>query len=303
VAKGGRAGVRTLQGPRKPNPEWKAEMTVLIAGCGYVGTELGLRLSEAGVDVVGLRRNAGHLPAALRPLSADLAEPDLADRLPPVESVVYAASAGASTEEAYRRAYVEGVGNLLRALTLRGMDVRRFVFVSSTAVYGEMDGGWVDEDTPPSPGGFRGEVMLEGERLVGQCPFPSTVLRLGGIYGPGRTRLMDRVRAGEAVCPGGGPLYSNRIHRDDAALALAHLLDLRDPAPTYLGVDGEPTPVCEVYRFLAGLLGAPEPRVDPSATRDRSNKRCSNRRLRGTGFRFRYPSFREGYRAVVAAGG
>lgn len=281
-------------------------MRVLIAGCGYVGTELGLRLAERGHRVFGLRRDPSDLPPPIEPVAADLLDHALVDRLPRVDRVVYAAAAGASTPEAYRRIYVEGVRNLLSALTDpdgasgspdRGPD--RFVFVSSTGVYGDCEGAPVDETTPTEPESFRGSQVLEGERVAKAGPLPATVLRLGGIYGPGRTRLLDRIRDGTAACPPGGPIWSNRIHRDDAAGALVHLLELPTPDAVYLGVDDRPTPICEVYRTLARMLDAPEPVVDESARRSRSNKRCINRRLRTSGFRFRYPSFEEGYRELI----
>lgn len=276
---------------------------VLIAGCGYVGTALGLKLAASGHTVWGLRRRPSELPPGIRPLQGDLLDPGLRDALPRVDAVVYAASADARSQEAYRRAYVDGVENLVRILSARPHLPQRFIFVSSTAVYGDAAGQEVDEETPPAPENFRGERVLEGEARVLGALEGGRVLRLGGIYGPGRTRLLDRIRAGEARCPGQGPVWSNRIHRDDAAGALAHLLTRESlEHRVYLGVDDEPAPLCQVYRFLAELLDAPEPVVDPEVGRTRSNKRCSNRRLREAGYRFAYPTYREGYRALVESG-
>lgn len=276
-------------------------MKVLIAGCGYVGEELGRQLAAEGHTVWGLRRSPHGLDPAIRPVRADLLDPQLARLLPPSDTVVFAASANESSEEGYRRIYVDGVRNVLSAL--RDRDVQRFLFVSSTAVYGDTGGETVDEATPANPENFRGATMLEGERAVLGDGIPATILRLGGIYGPERTRLLERVREGRARCPWGAPVWSNRIHRDDAAGAILHLLSLRDPAPIYLGVDREPTPLCTVYRELARLLDAPEPGMDaPEATRRRGNKRCSSRKLQESGYRFRFPTFREGYGGMIAAG-
>ncbi len=275
-------------------------MRVLIAGCGYVGTELGLRLGRAsGFEVWGLRRDPSRLPACIRPVRADLLAPALEGHLPHVDRVVYAASADAHSIERYRDAYVSGVDNLLGALDTLSDPPSRVIFVSSTAVYGDAGGAWVDEDTAPSPEGFRGAEVLRGEDLVRNGSIPGVALRLGGIYGPGRTRLIDRVRSGEARCSRHGPAWSNRIHRDDAAGALMHLLTMDDPDPIYVGVDDEPSPICDVYSYVAQLLGVPEPEVDPTLTAPRSNKRCSNRRLWTSGYRFEFPTFREGYRALV----
>ncbi len=276
----------------RPDP-----LRVLVAGCGYVGTALGLELAARGDRAFGLRRDPSGLPPGIEPVQADLLGPDLASRIPGVDAVVYAAAAGGGGEEGYRRTYVEGVDRLLGVL--EGLDPlerpRRFIFVSSTAVYGDAEGGWVDEDTPAEPEGYRGSTVLEGEARTLASPIGGVVLRLGGIYGPGRTRLPDQVRRGEARLAPGGPLWSNRIHRDDAAGALLHLLDLENPEAVYLGVDDEPAPLEDVYRWLARALDAPEPTEDPGRTRDRSNKRCSSRRLRESGYAFRYPSYREGY--------
>ena len=136
-------------------------------------------------------------------------------------------------------------------------------------------------------------------------PFPATVLRLGGIYGPGRASLIDKVRAGQAECSP-EPSWTNRIHRDDAAGALRHVLTAPDPAGVYLCVDREPAELCDIYRWLARRLGAPEPRVHAGAAdarkRTRSNKRCSSARLVASGYIYRHPTFREGFEAILASG-
>jgi nucleoside-diphosphate-sugar epimerase len=285
--------------------ESQSPRRVLIAGCGYVGTRLGEMLAARGDHPIGLRRDPSRLPPSIEPLAVNLLAEDLESRIPPVDLVVYAASADRSDEAAYRRVYVDGVDALLRVLESRPAGERpgRFVFVSSTAVYGDADGGWVDETTPTRPESFRGDVMVEGEARSLGSSIRGVVLRLGGIYGPGRTRIIDQVRAGRARCPGDGPIWSNRIHREDAAAAAMHLLDLPDPDDVYLGVDAEPAPLCQVYRWLASEIGAPVPPTDPAVSRDRSNKRCSSERLRASGFEFRYPTFREGYGAMLEESG
>ena len=136
------------------------------------------------------------------------------------------------------------------------------------------------------------------------------VLRLGGIYGPGRDRTVRRIAGGVARCPEPGR-YGNRIHRDDAARAVRHLLTLDQPADLYLGVDRDPAPLREVYGWVAEQLGVPDPcqgtaseepapgrRVGPGR---RSNKRCSSRRLEEAGFQFDYPTFRQGYADFIRA--
>ncbi|MDQ0754026.1 SDR family oxidoreductase [Arthrobacter sp. B3I4] len=292
-------------------------MTVLLAGCGDLGTEAALRFIAAGHRVVGWRRSPGKLPPSIEGVAADLTRGELPLVPANTTAVVVAIAADSPSEEAYRAAYVDGLSHVLDAVAASGAPIRRILFVSSTAVYGDADGGWVDETTTPSPGGFSGRIIREAEELLyrrlNDTGISPVVLRLGGIYGPGRTRLIDQVRGGNASLPAGSRL-TNRIHRDDAAAAIVHLCTMAaEPAPLYLGVDTEPAELGEVLRFLAGELGLPEPEPaagvraaggtggtgggEPSRG---GNKRVSSALLRGTGFDFQYPSFREGYRSVLA---
>jgi nucleoside-diphosphate-sugar epimerase len=279
---------------------------VLIVGCGYVGTALGQELAARGDLVWGIRRNPELLPPSIQPIQADILQTDALPGLLPdaPDVVVYAASAGGFSDHEYRAAYVDGVRSLLRALVRMGAQPERLLFTSSTGVYGRSDGAWVDEDTPPEPAAFNGSRVLEGEHLVLDGPFRGVVLRIGGIYGPGRTALLDRIRSGQAVCPP-EPVWSNRIHRDDCAGALLHLLDHPDPASIYIGVDREPADICTVMTWLADRLGVPRPgRVEGAGGTSRgSNKQCSSDRLVESGYQFRYPGYREGFEAVLAEEG
>lgn len=286
---------------------------ILIAGCGYVGSALAARLHDAGHRVLGLKRSAGGLPEGVIALRADLADADslaaaLAGVTAPIDVSVYAVAADASDDVAYRRAYVEAQRNLLVALRARDPMPKHVFFTSSTAVYAQGDGSWVDETSETTPHDFRGVRMLEAERVLGESGIPGTALRLGGIYGPGRTRLIESVRNGRATLRPGAPRWGNRIHRDDAAGALGHLIEMAlrgtAPPPILIGVDDEPADEAVVLRWLAEALGVAMPVVDdamPGVRERGSNKRCSNARLRGTGYRFRHPSFREGYGALINA--
>lgn len=276
-------------------------MRILIAGCGDVGTELGVRLAADGHRVWGLRRSVEQLPPSIKPLCGDLTDPETLPDLPAkLDQVVFAAAAGRSDEAGYRAIYVDGLRLVLARLEAGDARLRRIFFTSSTGVYGQKDGEWVDETSPTKPSSFRGQVMLEAERAVLESPWPATVLRLGGIYGPGRTRLIQLAGSG-APCQKEPPLYTNRIHRDDAARALAHLMALPYPDELYLGVDDHPTAFYDVLSWLCGVLGREEPPIAAPGDSARGSKRCSNRRLLATGFRFRYPSFREGYSAILGS--
>ena len=278
---------------------------VLIAGCGDVGTALGLTLGRSGHEVYGARRSAHRLPAPLRPVAVDLADRGAIERaVPAVDVVVYAVAAGSRDEDAYRRAYVDGVSALLEVLEDRAQPPRRVFFVSSTSVYGERGGAWIDETAPLAPRGFAGESLVGGERRMLASPIPATVVRFAGIYGPGRGWMIERARAG-ASCAGDPPKFTNRIHRDDCAGVLAHLIECEQVDDAYIGVDDAPVEECEVLEWLAARLDAPAPRrVRAGAGESQaSGKRCSNARLRASGYRFRYPTWREGYAAVLAGEG
>jgi nucleoside-diphosphate-sugar epimerase len=276
---------------------------VLIAGCGDIGSRLGVNLAADGHKVWGLKRNTATLPPAIQPLAGDLTRPD--DLVLPgqrLDYVFYTAAAERYTEVDYRAVYVDGVAHLLAALAAAGKRPRRVVLVSSTSVYAQQRGEWVDENSPADATGFSGRCIRDGEQLLWSGSYPATVIRFGGIYGPGRTRLIDSVRGGSARCVEG--VYSNRIHSLDCARALEHLMALDDVEPLYLGVDDEPAPLCEVLRWLAGRLGVAGPQVagpgDDAQQRPAGNKRCRNARLRASGFEFVYPGYRQGYAAILA---
>jgi len=276
--------------------------TVLIAGCGDLGTEVGLRFSALGHPVVGLRRSAHLLPPEIDGQSVDLSREKPA--IPSTtDTVVVALAASAPTAEAYRAAYVDGLRNLLDALRDAAIVPRRFVLVSSTAVFDVTDGSWVDETTPAVSTAPRDAILLEAEQLVASRVPHAVVFRLSGIYGPGRERLITQVREGRATV-GPTPRHTNRIHRDDAAAAIIHLATLEtQPHNLYLGVDDNTATLDEVLTFLAGeLSAAPPTRVDTDSDRG-GNKRLRNARLKSTGFNFTYPDYRAGYRSLIAGDG
>lgn len=277
-------------------------MRVLIAGCGYVGTALAELLVKDAHHVWALRRSGVVLPKGAESVQADVTNPQSLTMLPSgLDACVYAVSAGGYDEARYRAAYVDGVRNVLNALQAGSPRLKRFMFVSSTGVYAQNDGEWVDEASPAEQTHFSGATLLEGERLVHAGPFPAAVVRLGGIYGPGRTRLIDSVRNGAATIPA-EPSYINLIHRDDCAGILRHVLTMKDPGPLYLGVDNEPVDRRELLVWLAEQIGMPRPATDtgaPSARSLRGNKRCRNARVRAAEYRFAFPTYREGYAQLL----
>lgn len=266
----------------------------MIVGCGFVGAALASRLVGGGVEVFGGRRRTEGLPAGVLPWALDLRDPALG--VPDgVTHLVFCAAPDEGSEEAYRRVYVEGLERVLAALHRQKSPLERVVFTSSTSVYAEQSGGLVTEDSPTLAGDIRADCLLAAEQMTQAQP-GGVVARLSGIYGPGRERMIRMVLDGSARCATPSPI-GNRIHRDDAAAMIEHLLKLPAPASCYLGVDDAPAPLDEVYRWLAEQLGVPPPPTssEPDARGRGAFKRCSNARLKATGFSFRFPSYREGY--------
>jgi nucleoside-diphosphate-sugar epimerase len=276
-------------------------MKLLVAGAGFVGGELARTLARAGHEVWVGRRSLAEPPLGARPWAFDLGDPDL--RVPDgITHLAYTAAPDQGDPTAYERTYVQGLRNVLAACDRQGVTLARVVFTSSTAVYAVQD-GVVDESTPTTATGTAAH-LLSAEALVRARP-GGVALRLAGIYGPGRNRLVRMVREGTARCSSSRPV-GNRIHRDDCAGAIAHLLALEAPEDVYVGVDHAPVELCEVYRWIAARLGLPAPaesdELDPRAReseRRGARKRCSNARLVASGYSFRYPTYREGYAELL----
>lgn len=271
---------------------------VLLAGCGDLGVRVAQHLLARGDEVWALRRQPPeHDSSGVNWLRADLSQPDSLRALPAaITQLVYLPTPDRRDPATYRATFVVGLRHLLAALG--STTLQRALLVSSSAVYGDHGGGWVDERTPPAPLGFNGEVLLEAERVLAAYPIRSIVLRLAGLYGPGRLQLIERLRAGQLQVPHAPPHWANRIHVDDAAAAIAHLLQLADPLSLYLGVDSTPLPLDVLYDHLAGLINVPLTAVG-AAPAGVGSKRLSNARLRESGFAPRWPDARDGYAALL----
>jgi len=281
--------------------------TTLILGCGDIGMALGRELREAGHRVIGARRHPAALEGSgLEAVAVDLTDPATLTRLPDADTLVYVVSADHFDETAYRAAYLDGLTAVLGEFAGRDTPPGRVFFVSSTSVYAQRDGEMVDETSPTEPSGFSGLVMRKAEQSLIDHALPGTVVRFSGIYGPGRDRLIHQVGEGR-VAPSTPIMYSNRIHRDDCAGVLVHLIGRHLAGQAlealYLGSDCEPTPLHEVMAWLATQLKVEATETIQSPLRRRASKRCDNTRLLESGYRFRYPSYREGYAQVLKAGG
>ncbi len=236
-------------------------------------------------------------PGSLRWLAGDVTRPGTLSGLPRgITRLVYVLAPDTRDAQAYRDVFIDGPRHLLGALDTSAL--RRIVFVSSSAVHGDHDGAWIDEHTPPAPQGRNGEILLQAEQWLAGQGLSATALRLAGLYGPGRHQLLDRLRQGLARVPRATPHWANRMHADDAAAAIAHLLNLASVEPVYLGADDTPLALDVLYDHLAGLLGAPLP-ADGPAPPGVGSKRMRNALLRSTGLTLAWPDARAGYARLI----
>jgi nucleoside-diphosphate-sugar epimerase len=280
-------------------------MHVLVAGCGWLGTEIARRLAAAGERVTGVRRDAARAAAlasiGVTPLAVDLAQPGAERLLPDADAVVACQAAGSDRVEDYRRAYVDANRALLAAAVRAG--ARSFVYTSSTGVFGREDGADVDEASPPSPATPSAEALVEAERLVAAAAgqgLRASVVRLSGLYGPGRAGIADRVRSGALALGPGDDAWMNFCHLEDAAAFVLAALDRARPGGIHHGSDAHPARRREVVEWIAARLGIPPPRA--AAGRRGPNRRVLSGATRDAlGVTLAYPSFREGLAPLIPA--
>lgn len=262
--------------------------TVVIAGAGDVGGRLARLRAAQGDDVLAVRRRPAAAGGGIRTVRADLTSGDGLQSLPRhADALVFCAAPDRRDEAAYRALFVDGLRRVREHV-----QAPRVLLVSSSAVYGEDAGQWVDEDTPARPPAFNGRVLREAEHELASQRGAS-VLRLTGLYGPGRDALLRRARTGTP----GRPHWTNRIHVDDAAAALSHLLDLPQLQSLYLGSDALPALESQVLAWVREREGLPPVAAAPAPV---SGRRVDSARLRASGWAPRYPDYRSGYADLLA---
>lgn len=274
---------------------------LLIIGCGDIGQRLAQCLPHDVYEVTGLRRNPPQASAHLIYKTCDVNDrAQLSQVLQQNFSVIIITmTPGDRSDAGYQRAYVQTCQNVVDELHAQSLQPRLLIFVSSSAVYAQMDAGWVNENSATEPESFSGKRLLEAEAIIQNSGFTNSVVRFSGIYGPGRNRLIELVRQAKASA---STHFTNRIHADDCARCLAHLIELNRDGQhlqsIYLASDSYPATMLEVVTWLAGQMNV-ENFLSDSAVNERGNKRCSNQRLLDSGFIFRYPDFREGYVELI----
>ena len=232
-----------------------------------------------------------------------LPQPESLSRVPEAETVLFAVGFDRSGDGSIYDVYVNGLANLLAALPVLP---QRFIYISSTGVYGENGGEAVDEDTTCRPARAGGKAHLAAEELLANSRVAeaAVILRCAGLYGPGRIpRLRDLEE--QTPIPANPDAYLNLIHIEDAAEVVCRVAKVKPPSQLYVASDGAPVPRREFYQHLADSKNLPPPTFAPPAAasderRARSdNKRISNARLlREVQPRLRYPSYREGLDAI-----
>ncbi|MCA9231224.1 MAG: SDR family oxidoreductase [Planctomycetales bacterium] len=290
-------------------------MSKLIFGCGYLGERVARRWQEACADVHVVTRSekrAGELRSrGYSAIVANVAQPGTLQDLPAVDTVLFAVGYDRSSSVSIGEVYAGGVRNVLAALPA---SVARFIYISTTGVYGTAEGDWVDEATPTNPQREGGKASLAAEEVIAAHPLADSaiILRLAGIYGPGRIPYLDRLRAGQPIAaPDRG--WLNLIHVDDAASVVLTAEawttgELVGGGPHVFCVcDGAPVIRGDFYREVARLLGTsapvfeePDP-TSPAALRAAANKRiCNQRIMQMLDTKLSYPTYREGLASILS---
>jgi len=279
---------------------------ILIVGCGDVGREAGRRLQQLGCAVYGIKRTASdEIPFSC--VYGDVSDIESLracfTQLPDViHYLIYTVAPAERTESAYQAAYPEGVKNCLACIDTQIL--QGFLLVTSTAVYHQQQGQWVDESTETVPASFSGQKLLAAEDVLHNSTVKAVAIRLGGIYGPGRERLIDKVKNGCEINRD-IPAYTNRIHRDDCAGILSYLIQMIDSGQEvdscYIGVDSSPVPEWDVLCCIADLLNINGPVHNGDLPVLRQNKRCRNDRILSLGYEFLFEHYEEGYKQLITS--
>lgn len=265
---------------------------ILIVGCGYVGCELAKAYINKGDQVWALQRHS----AAVLGVNNIIADAMTVDSLPNVDVIFYMIAPDKHERSSYEKAYLHCLDNILKLIPLSSHP--QFVFISSTAVYGQQHGEWVDETSETVPNDFSGKILLEAESLVRNKAKNYAIVRFGGIYGPNRDRMIRLVKEDNAkTCP--QEIYTNRIHLADCVGMLQFIAGI-SKNEIYLGVDNTPALYNEILQWLGQILNKEISAGNEIPERLRlSQKRCSNSKIRQLGYHFIHPNYESGYLSII----
>lgn len=280
-------------------------MKIYLCGCGKIGQRLGKRLQQVPHAVVGLKRSVVadfDFPV----IAVDLSDAAAVNTLPTdADILVFTVTPSDYSEQGYQRVYDTLLGNVIDWAN-RHAKPPLLLLVSSTGVYGQQDGSWVDEESETQPTRYSGRWLLHGEQQLQKRLKNTLIVRFSGIYGDGRRRLIDKAISGQAIqqIP---PMWTNRIHESDCVGALYFLIEAYQQAAQqgraldkcYLVSDDYPVGQYDVCAFICEQLGKPVPPVKVDKLSTQCNKRCDNRRIKALGYTLQYPDYRSGYPAVI----
>lgn len=273
--------------------------TSLILGCGYLGARVATLWQQQGRRVIAAARNAAHLPSGVEPIVCDVLDLASLRNLPPVDTVLYAIGFDRASGATMRAVYVDGLANVLSHLPRP----KRFIYVSSSSVYGQTDGGWVDETSPTEPGEPSGQIVLDAESVLRTKLPEAIVLRFAGIYGPGRLLRRQTIEKGDPIV-GDADKWLNLIHVEDGARVILATEANGRAGRFYNVCDDHPVRRRYFYATLARTLGAPEPTFvtppDAPPPHEKAHRRINNRRMKEElRVDLHYPDYDQGLRACL----
>jgi nucleoside-diphosphate-sugar epimerase len=285
----------------------------LIVGCGYLGSRVARLWRQHGDHVAVVTRSAqradelqqdGYFSVVAD--VTDAASLGSIRSLGEIDTVLYAVGFDRTASKSRQEVYVEGLRNLLDAMP---PTFQRLIYIGTTSVYGQTDGGWIDEESPCQPASDGGRASLAAESVLRghSIAARSTVLRLAGIYGPRRIPRREELVAGKPL-PADPDAYLNLIHVDDAARVILAVAAQIEPPRTYLLSDGNPVLRRAYYAEAARLLGAPSPEFatdderSSSDARGATDKRINNSRLvNEIGYQFLFPTYKQGLAGSIGS--
>lgn len=271
-------------------------MRILVLGCGYVGLPLAQELARLGHEVHAARRSP-FSANGITTHQVDITQRDSFGSLPhEFDWIFLTASSSRGDAMMHRAVFTDGTHNLLNWL---GNSHARVLFTSSTSVYPQTNGNWVDEKSPEKPSTGTAKHLAQAEEMLIESDHSCTILRVSGIYGPERGHLYRQLLRGEAVICEAGKRWMNMIHREDVIGAI--LAAIEAESGIYNATDDEPVTEGAFFEWLTDRLGKSMPPENESLIRKRAvtNKRVRNTKLKTTGWVLRFPTFREGYEALI----
>jgi nucleoside-diphosphate-sugar epimerase len=276
---------------------------ILIIGCGSIGTQLAHNLAAKGHDVTGLKRNPPKLDVGeVNYFTADISLAYQLEELPlDFEFIFFIVSPDGRNKESYQAIYEIGLTNLIDRFVKEGASPN-WIFISSTSVYGQSEGEWVDEESIAQPDNITSQYIRQAEQQLMDLNPQNIVVRFSGIYGPGREYLL-RMAKQQSVIQKDPPYYTNRIHQQDCIGVLIFLLEQSLAGVTleqcYLASDDNPATMWDVMSWLTEHLSCKPPEAKVNDKEVVMNKRCNNQRLKTLGYHFQYPDFKAGYLELI----